>query len=94
MTCVLAPVAADERDAPLDPLALIGLDAVSAPLYLHGGARILYANAAMQRLLGYSLEELQRLRHDEWARHDFRAGLRAYGERCLREGGQLPAHEV
>jgi len=78
----------------LDPAFLRGLDAVSAPLYLHAGGPMLYANAAMQRLLGFSLEELLAGPHEFWASKPCQVALRAYGHRCLQESGPLPAHEV
>lgn len=79
---------------PLDDGFVLALEAVSAPLFVHAGERVLHANASMQRLLGFSQQEFQQLQHDEWAKPSFRAALRAYGERALRETGQLPVHEV
>ena len=70
-----------------------GLDAVSAPVLVHGGQRILFANPAMQRLLGYDLLQLQAMAHDGWAKPDDAPRLKHYGERCLAEPGQLPALE-
>lgn len=77
----------------LDAGLVAGLEAVSAPVLVHGGQRILFANQAMQRLLGYDLLQLQALQHYAWANQADIDQLRTYGERCLAEPGQLPALE-
>ena len=77
----------------LDAGLVAGLDAVSAPLLVHGGRRVLFANPAMQRLLGYDLRQLQALPYYAWATPSHLASLRHYGERCLNEPAQLPALE-
>jgi two-component system NtrC family sensor kinase len=81
------------RPIPLDALQVQALDAVSAPLLVHGCAEILYANAAMQRLLGYDLAQIQSLQHYSWANDCDTENLKRYGERCLAEEAELPALE-
>ncbi len=70
------------------------LEAVSAPTLVHAGEHVLLANAAMQRLLGYSLAELQAMPFDAWADADQRVGLRAYGLKALESGEELPVLEL
>ncbi|MCE4537397.1 PAS domain S-box protein [Pelomonas sp. P7] len=70
------------------------LEAVSAPTLVHDAARILFANAAMQRLLGYDEAALGAMPPHGWAAEDFADVLRRYGERCLAEEGELPAIEI
>nr|WP_295078138.1 ATP-binding protein [uncultured Roseateles sp.] len=82
-----------EFESVLDELQTASLEAVSAPVLVHGGQTILFANSAMQRLLGYGLADLQAMPHYAWATQDFIAPLKAYGERCLSETEQLPALE-
>jgi len=69
------------------------LEAVSAPLLVHAGERILYANAAFQRLLGYPLPTLRTMSHQDWATEDFKDALSQYGLRCMSETDPLPALE-
>jgi PAS domain S-box-containing protein len=69
------------------------LEAVSAPVLVHAGDETLFANSAMQRLLGYSLDELQAMPHYGWATAEHLGPLREYGERCLGDAGQLPSLE-
>ncbi len=78
----------------LDDTFVLALEAVSVPLFVHAGERVLHANAAMQRLLGFSQEAFTQLRHEEWAKPSDQAALRAYGDRAVDESGQLPVHEV
>jgi two-component system NtrC family sensor kinase len=82
-----------EADLRLDADLVAGLEAVSAPVLVHSGQQILFANAAMQRLLGYDLEQMQALPHYAWATPAHLASLQRYSERCLSESGQLPALE-
>ncbi|MGM9514884.1 ATP-binding protein [Roseateles sp. DB2] len=79
---------------PLPPLFVAALEAVSTPTLVHAGANVLYANASMQRLLGFDLAALQAMRFDAWATEPARAALFAYGQRCLSEVGELPAAEA
>jgi len=72
----------------------LALDAVTAPAYVHDGGRILFANAAMLRLLGYSLESLQAMPFFAWAAEEFSEALRSYGARSLAGEGELPAIEI
>ena len=80
-------------DQLLDEQLTTLLEAVSAPVLVHGGEQVLFANTAMQRLLGYALNDLQAMPHYAWATHDFIEPLKAYGERCLRQTEQLPTLE-
>ena len=70
------------------------LEAVSAATLVHGGGRILLANAAMQRLLGYTQAQLQAMDAAAWAAPEAREMLAAYGHRALSEDGELPVLEV
>ncbi|MBT9491693.1 MAG: PAS domain S-box protein [Paucibacter sp.] len=79
---------------PLPADFLAALNAVSAPSMVHAGDRVLYANAAMQRLLGYDMATLQTMQFDAWATPDTRQALQDYGRRCLNEAGELPASET
>jgi two-component system NtrC family sensor kinase len=81
------------EDESLDPLQVQTLEAVSSPLLVHAGRQIIYANPAMQRLLGYDLEQMRSLPHYAWANDPHVEALKAYGERCLQEDEQLPALE-
>ncbi|WP_246448482.1 ATP-binding protein [Roseateles oligotrophus] len=77
---------------PADFVAAIA--AVSAPTLVHAGTEVLFANAAMQRLLGYDLPALQAMRFDAWATPESRQALHHYGLRCLSESDELPAAEA
>lgn len=85
---------------PLAPVQLLpaalqaGLEAVSAPLLVHNGQHITFANDAMLRLLGRNQAELQQLAPEAWAAPDQQAALRDYGQRCLDCEGALPTMEV
>ncbi|WP_457350391.1 ATP-binding protein [Roseateles sp. P5_D6] len=72
----------------------LALQAVSASVLVHGSDRILFANAAMERLLGYGLEALQQMPPHGWAAPEFADELRRYGQRALAEEGELPAIEI
>ncbi|WP_271008097.1 ATP-binding protein [Paucibacter sp. B51] len=77
----------------LDPVCVHALSAVSAPLMVHDGERIVFANAALQRLLGYSLAELCLVPHYAWASEASIEPVKAYGERCLQTQDDLPTLE-
>jgi len=77
----------------LDASCTAALQAVSAPLLVHDGERIVFANPALQRLLGYSLAELCLVPHYAWASADSIESVKAYGARCLALQGDLPALE-
>ncbi|MCZ8234628.1 MAG: PAS domain S-box protein [Inhella sp.] len=79
--------------ASLDRCARV-LEAVGAPTLLHAGDKTLLANAAMQRLLGYSLAELQAMPFEAWAESDQQAALRQYGLRALESSDEQPVLEV
>jgi len=70
------------------------LEAITAPLLVHAGKNIAHANAAMRRLLGYELTELQAMPFEAWASEADRARLREYGIRCLDSGEEMPSTEV
>jgi len=70
------------------------LEAVSSPCLVHAGKKLLFANAAMRRLLGYTQTALQEMDFYAWATPAGQAALRYYGQRCLSESGELPAFEV
>jgi two-component system, NtrC family, sensor kinase len=72
----------------------LALQAIAAPALVHGADRILFANAAMQRLLGYDEDTLVRMPPHGWASAEHAQELKRYGERCLAEEGELPAIEV
>ncbi|HEY4081894.1 MAG TPA: ATP-binding protein [Burkholderiaceae bacterium] len=70
------------------------LDAVTAPLLLHDGRRIVHANAACQRMLSQSLPELLALQFEELAVDDSRDDLRQYGLRSVESDLELPSTEL
>ncbi|MCA0177476.1 MAG: PAS domain-containing protein [Proteobacteria bacterium] len=70
------------------------LDAVSAATLVHAGDRILFANPAMQRLLGYDQAALLQMHHADWATPETREALLHYGQQALSEEGELPVLEV
>lgn len=72
---------------------VLAFEAITAPVLVHAGLHIVHANLAMQRLLGYALADLQRMPHYGWAAQDSLAQLQDYGERCMKDNGQLPALE-
>lgn len=79
---------------PLSAGLLAALEAVSAPLLAHDGERIVFANDAMQRLLGRPAEELLQIAPEAWADPGQQALLRDYGLRCLASTEALPAQEI
>ncbi|HLO93482.1 MAG TPA: ATP-binding protein [Burkholderiaceae bacterium] len=79
---------------PLPSQFTAALEAVSTPTLVHAGGDVLYANASMQRLLGFDLQTLQGMRFDAWASEQTRETLHAYGLRCLSELGELPTAEA
>ena len=72
----------------------MALEAVSAPTLLHNAKQILFANAAMQRLLGYEQHVLLQMKPHGWAAEEFADELQRYGGRCLAEDGEMPAMEI
>ncbi|CAM4198093.1 ATP-binding protein [Roseateles saccharophilus] len=78
----------------LDGPFCLALEAVCAPTLVHGAESILFANSAMQRLLGYDEEALRCMSPHGWAAEGFTADLQRYGERCLADAGELPAIEI
>lgn len=70
------------------------LEAVAAPVLVHDGQRICYANSAMQRLIGRSGAELELLAPEHWAEPQQQAMLRDYGLRCLASAEAMPALEI
>ena len=72
----------------------LALQAVTLPALVYDAERILFANAAMQRLLGYGPDDLQRMAPHGWAADGFAAELERYGLRCLSEDGEQPAIEI
>jgi PAS domain S-box-containing protein len=72
----------------------LALQAVSSPALVHDAERILLANTAMQRLLGYDLPTLQEMPPHGWAAAEFADELQRYGQRCLAEEGEMPAIEM
>jgi len=83
-----------------DAVATIGaelqatLEAVTVPLLVHDGRRIVHANAACQRMLNHSLPELQALPFEELAVDASRDNLRQYGVRSIESEEELPSTEV
>ncbi|MFG6441242.1 ATP-binding protein [Roseateles sp. LKC17W] len=80
--------------APLNDDFRTALQAVTTPTLVHGADQIHLANAAMQRLLGYSEDELKRMSPHGWAAAEHAEELKRYGERCQSEDGELPAIEI
>lgn len=70
------------------------LAAVSSPILVSAGGRVLQANAAMQRLLGHSAEALAAMDWDAWATDGSREALRQHGLRALTSDAELPVLEV
>jgi two-component system NtrC family sensor kinase len=79
---------------PLNGVFRLALQAVTTPTLVHGADKILLANDAMQRLLGYAEDQLQSMPPHGWAATGHADELRRYGERCLSEDGELPAIEI
>ncbi len=70
-------------------------EAVMAPVLVHDEARIVYANGAAQRLLGYDDKRLAAMAFDDWATQDYRQSLRDYAHAALEQADRLaPAFEV
>ncbi|MCD4688812.1 MAG: PAS domain S-box protein [Desulfuromonadaceae bacterium] len=64
---------------------------------IYQGEKILYANPATERLFGYSLEELLRMKFWDWVRKDFQEEVREQGLARLRGEdvpGQYESHVV
>jgi two-component system, NtrC family, sensor kinase len=72
----------------------LALQAVSLPALLYDAEYILFANAAMLRLLGYGLGDLQCMAPHGWAADGFAAELQRYSQRCLAEEGEQAAIEI
>jgi two-component system NtrC family sensor kinase len=72
----------------------LALHAVSSPTLVHDAERILMANTAMQRLLGYDLPALQGMAPHGWAAAECTDELQRYSLRCLAEEGEMPAIEI
>lgn len=72
----------------------LALQAVSTPTLAFDAAGIVFANAAMQRLLGHDLASLQQMPTQGWAAENFAEELRCYCERSLSDEGELPAIEI
>lgn len=83
-----------EPDQQLDQQLVLASEAISAPLMVHAGHLVLHANMAMQRLLGYSLVDLQAMTYFDWAAPETADELRLYGHRCLHEASELPTTET
>ncbi|MET0519926.1 MAG: ATP-binding protein [Burkholderiaceae bacterium] len=83
-----------ESPLALAPSLCLAFDAVSSSLLVHAGEAVLYANTAMQRMLGYALDEFQRMRFHDWAAPGHAEALQRYGLRCLDEPVELAAMEV
>lgn len=81
-------------DQQLDQQLVLASEAISAPLMVHAGHQVLHANTAMQRLLGYSLDDLQAMTYYDWAAPETADELRLYGHRCLHEVSDLPTTET
>lgn len=61
-------------------------EAVTTPLLVHDEERIVHANAAMLRLLGYDAQVLAAMPFDAWAVPAQRDSLRDYGLQALAQG--------
>ncbi|MDP2006841.1 MAG: PAS domain-containing protein [Rubrivivax sp.] len=70
------------------------LDAVSVPALAHRGDKILFANAAMVRLLGFPRETLLGMDFDAWVVPSARPAMRAHSLQCLVRGDEMPTLEV
>ncbi|MFY7867459.1 ATP-binding protein [Roseateles sp.] len=81
------------RPCPLDDSHVAALEAVTTPVMVHDGERTVFANAAMLRLLGHSLDELRRLPHYAWVSDESVEPVRLYGERTLAATEIPPALE-
>lgn len=83
-----------QRPPCLPPAQRAAFEAVSAALLAHDGRRIVFANDAMQRLLGCGADELLALAPEAWAVPSQQAQLRDYGRRCLGSDEALPTLEI
>ena len=70
------------------------MDATTTPQLVHAGAEIIFANAAMQRLLGHAYPKLLGMRFSAWAAPEYAQALEQYGLRCLNEEDAPPAIEI
>ena len=69
-------------------------EAVTTPLLVHDEERIVHANAAMLRLLGYDAQALAAMPFDAWAVPAQRDSLRDYGLQALARGTLPPTIEI
>ncbi|MDH0867816.1 PAS domain S-box protein [Mitsuaria sp. GD03876] len=69
-------------------------EAVTTPLLVHDEERIVHANAAMLRLLGYEPAALAAMPFDAWATPAQREALRTYGLQAIAQDALPPAIEI
>ncbi|WAC73061.1 ATP-binding protein [Roseateles sp. SL47] len=70
-------------------------EAVTTPVLVHDDTRVVYANGAGLRLLGYSDVQLATMRFDGWATPEHQPLLRDYAHAALGQTDQLaPAMEI
>ncbi|WP_343639689.1 ATP-binding protein [Roseateles sp.] len=86
----LAPLA----DEGLPGYLLVAWEAVTSPLLVHDERRIVHANAAMLRLLGYERRTMSAMSFDAWAVPAHREALRDYGLLAIARDVLPPAIEV
>ena len=87
--------AAGGAPAGAPPIHLVAAwEAVTTPLLVHDQERIIHANAAMLRLLGYESEALLAMPIDAWAVPAQRASLRHYGLQAIAQDALPPAIEI
>ncbi|WP_423600208.1 PAS domain-containing sensor histidine kinase [Roseateles sp. MS654] len=90
-----APDLATLQPPPVLPADLVtAWDAVAAPLLVHDEVRIIHANAAMVRLLGYESEALLAMPFDAWATPEQRDALKHYGLQAIVQESLPPAMEI
>lgn len=65
-------------------------ETISAAVILHRGGNLLYANRALERISGYSHDELMQMSFIDLVHPDLRAGLLTRGEARLRGEQDLP----
>ncbi|WP_334158437.1 PAS domain S-box protein [Oryzomicrobium sp.] len=69
-------------------------ETISAAVFLHQGERLIYANRAMERISGYSRDELLGMPFYQLARPDAQESLRARAAARLRGEPVAPIYEV
>lgn len=82
------------EDSPAQAMCRDLVLSLNVPAFLHRGDRLLLANAALERLLGYPAQAWAALHHADLATLEAREQMQAYGARCLGEDPEPAAIEM